>query len=160
MSIKKSSAIILLALIAVAAIPLAVPEFIRFGSGTEGSSQPGSNPFSPALYGYGDPAPGAEVNLYLTNCFGDQPGFLIMGTRRQNTPFFDGVLYPSLGTVQSIWVTALGGFPPVGYWSRTGLAIPDDPDLIGRSLYMQAITQDPGNPYGATLSNGLEMLIL
>jgi hypothetical protein len=159
MSVKKNCTIIFLALIAVAAIPLAMPEFLPFGQGTSGSSIPGNAPFVPDLQGYGSPAPGAQVNLFLMNCLGDQPGYIILGTARQDRSFYGGTLYPTTNTVRAIWITPLGGSPPIGYWSLTGLTLPSSPSLSGTSLYLQAITKDPGNPYGATLSNGLEMRI-
>jgi len=160
MSFRKDVSIIILALILLAAIPLAVPEFVPFGEGTGGSSIPGNEPFVPSLQGYGDPAPGAQVNLYLMNCRGEEPGYLIIGFSRQDRPILGGTLYPTLNKAKSIWITGLGGVPPVGYWSYTGLVLPPDPGISGRSVFLQALTRDPGSPYGATLSNGLEMRIL
>lgn len=149
----------LLAIVCLAAIPMVVPEFIEFGEGTEGSTPPGGDPFKPTLQGFGTPSLGSDVNLYLMNCRGNEPGYLIMGLSRNDQLAFGGTIYPSLGLVQPIWITALGGNPPVGYWSYTGLRIPSNPSIQGLSIYMQAISRDSGNPFNVTLSNGLEMRI-
>ena len=159
MATKKRVSIILLVLVALAAIPMFSPEFIPFGEGTEGSSPPGGDPFKPDLQGFGVPVPGEEVNLFLMNCLGDQPGYLIMGFWRDNLPAAGGVIYPRMQYVRQIWITALGGDPPVGYWSLVGWEVPANPALIGLSIFAQAITADPGNPNNVTLSNGLEMRI-
>ncbi len=142
-------------LLALAAVPIALPEFIPFGKGTEGSLSPGQTPFLPELSGYGDPAPGATVNLYLMNCLGDQPGVLLFGYERKDIAYFGGTIYPSLDVTRVIYVTGLAGSPPIGYWSWTGLTLPPNPSLSGRSFYIQAATRDPGNPYRVTLSTGL-----
>lgn len=159
MVMKKRLSIILLVLVALAAIPMMSPEFIPFGEGTEGTTPPGGDPFIPDFQGYGVPRPGDEVNFFLMNCLGNQPGYLIMGFWRDNAPAAGGTLYPTMQYVREIWITALGGDPPVGYWSLTGWKVPSNPSLIGLSIYAQAMTADPGNPYGVTLSNGLEMRI-
>ena len=89
----------------------------------------------------------------------DQPAEAIPAFLNERVALFDAIGVQVLWKEVTIWITALGGNPPVGYWSYTGLRIPSNPSVTGLSIYMQAISRDSGNPFNVTLSNGLEMRI-
>ena len=103
-------------------------------------------------------APFAVTALHLA-----QPHALVFAG--QTTPPFNmgrWLAYPRWGLGCSLWADQtqlrLGIADPIGRF-RPGFVIPDDPDLIGVQVWLQAFTQCPACPLGFAPTNGLEAWI-
>ena len=111
----------------------------------------------PLLDSSGCPAPHGWFTIEVSDVLGAAPGVLVMGTQGASIPIFGGNLLV-MPPFSLLPLKMSNGGPGEGAQDLS-FAMPDDPILIGLTLYMQAIMTDGGTLFGYSMSNGLAVLI-
>ena len=122
--------------------------FLRYGLG--------ASPFNTlSLSGKGSTDLGQVARLEVGNVADPALTLVALSLGEGLFPFFDGVgLIDPLAVVGELLVaTATGGL------ALYSLPIPDNPNLVGASFYLQAGSPDPIAPSGLVLSNGLRLTV-
>ena len=91
--------------------------------------------------------------LEVTGATGPGPGALAFATAPGSAPLWGGTVLIDLALLQLALPLVLDS---AGY-GTLGLPIPQNPNLLGKQIYVQAFALDPSAPYGLLLSNGLEI---
>jgi hypothetical protein len=121
--------------------------FVGYGTGI-----PGSNGLSPAIRGTGC----ATFNQAIAFQVGSGPsraiGAMNIGFQRLQVPIFGGFVLTDPAIPLPHILDAQGS------WTTT-ISTPNDPNLVGRSIYFQSAYIDPPATFGLTASDGLEMRI-
>ncbi len=102
----------------------------------------------PALTGEGPLLAYSNVTLKLAHARPSSATWLFTGLSEIDVPLLGGILVPSPDVVISPLLTDAAGNLTLSGILPKGLP-------VGASLYFQAWTADPGNPKGASASNGL-----
>ena len=120
----------------------------------------GSGALIPLLSGSGCPARLEPISIDVSKGLGGAKGCFFAGTSADNTPIFGGtnLVSPILIELRHE-LDGANGVPGVGTYSLP-LTIPDDPSLVGRDTYFQAMYMDPVTPFGISMSNGLRIRVL
>lgn len=128
------------------------------GSATEyGTGLGGSGGYVPHLAAQGCPGITTTFGITLDQTLGGTTGLLLVGTAQTSLPLLGGTLL-----VAPPWVMVSVVTPGVGAGAGALMAtvyIPDDPNLIGVPIHVQAALADPGGPQGYAFSNGLSVVI-
>ena len=104
------------------------------------------------LDGAGTPAPGAPLTLVTSNV----PGLFIVTVLSLDSadfPLFGGVGLFDPFTFHPTTFRSL----PVASVTTLVIPVPNNPNLVGKSLFFQAFADDALQPQGLALSNGLRV---
>ena len=128
--------------------------WIAYGIGLAGAGG-----LVPRLYGDGCPEPGAVFDLTLDQVVGGASGALFVGLVPASLPFKGGTLLVAPITLQV--AIAVGGTPGVAGAGELTLPafLPNDPGLIGLSVFLQAAFSDTAAVQDVSLTQGLELEI-
>lgn len=121
--------------------------FVGYGTGI-----PGSRGVPPAIRGTGCATFNQAINFQVGNGPANGPGAMNVGFQRLQIPIFGGFVLtdPSIPLPHVL--------DAQGSWNTT-INTPNDPNLVGRSIYFQSAYVDPGAPFGLAASDGLEMRV-
>ena len=121
--------------------------FVNYGAGI-----PGVGASVPSIRGTGCATFNRAINFQVGNGPPNAAGALNIGFAPTNIPLYGGFVL----TLPTVPITHQ--LDALGTWS-TNLSTPNDPNLIGRSVYLQAAYASPAAPFGVTASDGLEMRV-
>lgn len=125
---------------------------VPFGTGC-----PGTGGLTPSLFSAGGvPAPGnAAFRLELTDAAARAPSLMLLGTSEASIPFGGCTLLVGPPAGSTFAITDNSGNATIG------VPVPNNPGLVGLTLFSQWATLDPAGPApgGATLSNGVRITI-
>ncbi len=118
----------------------------NYGAGVPGTTG------VPDLFASADPVLGSSITLELSNSLGfSTPGLLLFGGYPVEIPLWNGegtlLVSPSLILLLSVPSSGLS----------IPFDIPDDPALLGSSIFLQVIELDPGAGHQLSLTPGLEL---
>jgi hypothetical protein len=125
-----------------------------------GAGKAGSDDLVPHLSGSGFTTPGGQFELSVEDALGGTTGLLQFGVGQSLTGFLH------VETVVFDLPLVMGGEPGVpGEGSMTlPLVVPDDPELVGVEVTLQALLLDPGAgqpaPVKLAASNGLALTVV
>jgi hypothetical protein len=104
----------------------------------------------PVLTLFGEPVIGTTPTLFFGNSRGaSTPGVLAVGVARASLPLLGGTLLVQPVLTPGYQVAPTGAF--------TALPLPNDPQLVGQSVFAQAVQVDPGAVAGVAFTRGLEL---
>ncbi|HET6202498.1 MAG TPA: YncE family protein [Planctomycetota bacterium] len=134
--------------------PPALPaDIVPFGVGL-----PGAGGFTPVLSGAGSPVTGSSIQVTVSRGFGGAPVLLAIGLTETATPLLGGTLYTAPGMILS--APLLGASGVAGAGSRTWtFGVPNDPGIVGGSVYGQAAVFDANAPAGLSFSNAVRVVV-
>lgn len=121
-------------------------ELAAYGAGTAGTGG-----LVPGLFGSGCPTPGGAIGVHIDQTLGGAGGVLLLGTGAGATAFQGGTL---LVTPVLLGVTL--AMPPSGA-ATLPATLPNDPNLVGVTVYLQLLLGDPGAAKGVAMTNGLRV---
>ncbi len=121
--------------------------FTAYGSGI-----PNAQGGTPAIRGTGCASFNRAINFQVGNGPANAIGAFNVGFTRINVPLFGGFV---LNTPD---IPIAHGLDANGEWTTT-LNTPNDPSLVGNSIFFQAAYFDATAPFGVTASYGLDMLV-
>jgi len=95
-----------------------------------------------------------SFQLHVRDGMPNRPGVLMSSAERANLPFQGGTwLLGGLDARRDVAFT-------LSFLGDVELAVPAPPELLGTTRYFQAWFQDPGDPFGSGLTNGLSVTYL
>jgi N-acetylneuraminic acid mutarotase len=135
----------------------AVPNgFQPYGTGTAGSSQ-----LVPLLAATGVANRGSTFTLGVSNGMGGAWGGILLGSgpaSKTSLPMLGGTMLVIASLVSPIALSGQYGLPGIGSVS-VPVPVPNNPNLAGFNVNMQAVFLDAGAPAGVAASNGLAIWV-
>ncbi len=107
---------------------------------------PGSFLITPRLDFYGDPLPGGELTIAVTEALGGAPAALMFGIDQGEAPLANGCILWVEPLVVVVGFVLEGDFPGSGTKSLVGRLPPDVP--VGSTFSMQVLISDKGTDGG------------
>ena len=122
--------------------------WFKYGSGLAGTGG-----LEPILYGAGYPEPGAALSLSVGQAAPSSTCALFIGFSAAAIPFRGGSLLVSPPfQVIPLPLNAAGE-------NTLPVALPNNPNLSGLSVYLQAFVVDSGAPFGISSTRGVQLVI-
>lgn len=121
--------------------------FVGYGRGI-----PNASNATPSIRGTGCATFNRAINFQVGNGPSNAPGAMNIGFQRTAVPLFGGFVLttPDIPIGHNLDAT--------GQWTTT-LNTPNDPSLVGTSIFFQSAYFDLGAPFGVVASDGLEMRV-